>query len=292
MRILHFGDIHFWQLGLDADFYYPKRVLGTANLWLRRRHRFPPQLARDAAAAVLAEAADAVIFSGDMSTMSREQEFAEAARAFAPMVEKWGERFFAIPGNHDRYTPRSVRLGGYERHFPYAAFGAGERVRTADLGGLRVVGFDASRPYRVRSNGLLDQALEDELDGVLAAGGTQVLVGHFPFAYPGGAEGKWDHKLLGDERLAALVGRHRPPLYLHGHKHHRWALRDPRAPETLCVNCGPAGMASPDPAKHAGWVLIEVGADGTPAALTACHLGAGGEVLRAPLAIPERSSNP
>ena len=55
MRILHFGDIHFWRLQLARDFYYPKRLLGIVNLAMRRRHHFPAQLAREAMMQIASE---------------------------------------------------------------------------------------------------------------------------------------------------------------------------------------------------------------------------------------------
>ena len=87
--------------------------------------------------------------------------------------------------------------------------------------------------------------------------------------------------MLGDGRLAAFVRERKPAVYLHGHKHHRWALRDTRAPETLCINCGPAGMTSSEPDKHAGWVTFDIDpASGEVSALTKCHLDADGEIIR------------
>ncbi len=285
MRILHFGDIHFWRLRPDWDFYYPKRFLGLANLALRRRHKFPPHLAWRAARAIVEEEADLVVFSGDLSTMSLEAEFRDAAEAFAPLYEKWGDRLVVIPGNHDRYTPCSVRSQRYEKHFPHGAFPEGERVVVREFGdGLAVVGVDASRPFKVRSNGLFDAALEEELDarlGALAGEGRRVvLVGHFPYAYPAGVEAAWDHKMLRDEAFAALVARHRPAVYLHGHKHIRWALRDARTPDTACINCGAAGMRSEDVRMQAGWVSFDLGADGAVGGIEFAHLVEGAGVGR------------
>ncbi len=285
MRILHFGDIHFWRLQPDWDLYYPKRVLGLANLALRRRYRFPPHLAWKAARQIAEEEADLVVFSGDLSTMSLDAEFRDAAEALAPLFEKWGERLFVIPGNHDRYTPRSVRSRRYEKYFPQGALPEGKRVVARQVAdSLSVVGFDASRPFKVRSNGLFDEGLEAELDaelGRLGGGGAVVLVGHFPYVYPPEVEAAWDHKLLRDEALAELVARHRPAVYLHGHKHIRWALRDARTPDTLCLNCGPAGMASEQPEKHAGWVSFDLSEGGEVGDLCHVHLGDEGVVRRA-----------
>ena len=291
MRILHFGDIHFWRLQLDRDFYYPKRVLGVANLALRRRHHFPEQLARQAMDRIAAEDADIVLFSGDMTTMSLDGEFRDAAKAFAPLYEKWGERLVAIAGNHDRYSPRSVRQQYFEKYFPQAALPEGRRVFSRQFGDhVAVVGFDASRPFMVRSNGLLDRDLQRELDhelGVIGETGRQVLLmGHFPYSYPEKHPGKWHHRLLRDEALAGLIARHQPAAYLHGHKHVRWCLRDARTPQTLCLNCGPAGMSSSCPDSHAGWLTFELSQGGTLTGITKVSLLPGGDLQREAVTIP------
>ena len=291
MRILHFGDIHFWRLQLARDFYYPKRLLGIVNLAMRRRHHFPAQLAREAMMQIASEDADLVLFSGDMTTMSLEGEFRDAAKAFAPLYEKWGDRLVAIPGNHDRYSPTSVRRNYFESYFPYAAMPEGRRVLSRQFGEhLCVVGFDASRPFMIRSNGLLDRGLERELDhelGMIGETGRKVLLmGHFPYSYPGELPGKWHHRLLRDEALAELIARHQPVAYLHGHKHVRWCLRDARTPQTLCLNCGPAGMASALTDSHAGWLTFELDQDGRLTGITKVSLSSGGDIERKAVPIP------
>jgi len=263
MRILHFGDLHTWKLGLARDFWYPKRILGTVNLVLRRRARFPSRYLAPVVETIASREADLVIFSGDLTTMSLESEFAEAARLLEPIREKWGDRFFCIPGNHDRYTPTSIRDGLYERYFPYGAFAPGSLVRSQVLrDDLSVVGFDCSHPCKVRSNGTISSALEAELRAALQAeqraGRKVLLTGHYPLAYPAEVHASWEHKLLKADRLRRLATEFEPIAYFHGHKHQRWLERDRAAPKTLCINCGSAGMSSSDPDKQAGFLTMEL----------------------------------
>ncbi|MEM0898011.1 MAG: metallophosphoesterase [Verrucomicrobiota bacterium] len=258
MRVLHFGDIHYWKIGTDVDFLYLKRILGPVNLLLRRHKKFPPDHAHRIAADIATREADLVIFSGDATTMSLKAEFDRAAKAFAPIHEKWGDRFFCIPGNHDRYSPRSVARKYWEKAFPFSQFDQ-YRVQSRDVGGgLSIVGFDASVPWRVRSNGLFTEGLKAELDAELerlgAEGKRILLVGHYPFAYPRGIMAAAHHKLIGEELLAESIARFKPGVYLHGHKHVRWALK---SGETLCLNCGAAGMTSSDEARQAGYLEFE-----------------------------------
>ena len=125
MRILHFSDIHFWRIQIGPDPYYPKRSLGLLNLIFSRRKHFPRSLADTAIKAMLQEEADTVLFSGDLTTTSLDSEFREAADAFSPLYEKWGDKLIVIPGNHDRYTPKSVKAKLYENTSPALLQGQG-----------------------------------------------------------------------------------------------------------------------------------------------------------------------
>ena len=186
-----------------------------------------------------------------------------AAKAFTPIHEKFGDRLIAIPGNHDRYTPLSVRSRRFEEHLPFAAsLIEGALTRTHVFSDkLAIVGFDCSHPCKIRSNGTMTDELVAELRGALEAqreaGRKVFLVGHYPFAYPPDVDISWEHKLLGMERLAELVAEFQPAAYFHGHKHIRWQLRSPQAPETPCFNCGAAGMKSSSQDKQAGFLVAE-----------------------------------
>lgn len=255
MRILHFGDLHVWRLKFDfSDPFYPKRWLGFVNLALRRRHKFPPEAGERVMAHLASQEADLVICTGDYSTMSLDAEFERAVELTQPIREKWGERFIEIPGNHDRYSPRSKTR--YDKWFPEGRI---EGVRTWEIDAETVVvGYDASKPYAVRSNGCLTDELAEKLDSELARQAEKrvILIGHYPYSNPPEHPESWDHKLIGEERLAEIVAKHKPPVYLHGHKHVRWQLRAESTPETVCLNCGAAGMTSSKPEKQAGYVAF------------------------------------
>ncbi len=257
MKIIHFGDIHFWRWTYDfSDPFYPKRWLGFVNLGLRRRHKFPPQLAERVATHIADQEADLVVFTGDFTTMSLEAEFKRAAEMMAPIQAKWGHQFIAIPGNHDRYTPRSSSR--YEEWFPDSQI---DGVRTWEIDDSTVItGYDASRPFKLRSNGLFTDEIAEKLDAELGrqAEKTVILIGHYPYATPPHQQETNGHRLIGEERLAELVANHRPVVYLHGHKHARWELRPEQTPDTLCLNCGSAGMTSSQAEKQAGYLTFEL----------------------------------
>ena len=133
-----------------------------------------------------------------------------------------------------------MRLGLYERFFPYGAFESGRSVRVADdPAGFSLVGFDCSHPCRIRSNGTINPTLEAELEAALRDCRDRkrpvLLVGHYPYAYPPDVPIAWQHKLLEARRLTRLIAAYQPLAYFHGHKHLRWILRDARHPgDALC----------------------------------------------------------
>lgn len=291
MKIVHFGDLHCWnQRPVWNDSLYPKRPLGLINLWLNRRKKFPPAAGEQVVQAILDEEADLVVFSGDMSTQSAKAEFERAAQLFAPLQEKWGDHFFVIPGNHDRYTPRSVKKRLYENHFPYGALDPVRRLRSLELhAAWAVVGFDASEPFRFRSNGRMDKALAEALKIELAlhqtAGRQVILVGHFPYDTPRQHPEKWNHDLIGKEHLRDVLQAFPPAVYLHGHKHVRWLLQTPVTPQTPCIDCGAAGMVSTSSEKQAGYVRFALEASGALNNVEARVLQADGNIASLPMPV-------
>lgn len=272
MKILHFGDLHIWSARPQlSELHYPKRWLGPANLLLRRAKRFPPALWTAALDAVLNTEADRVLFTGDFTNFSLDREFKHAARLFAPLREKWGDRLLAIPGNHDAYTRRSVRRDLLRHHLPWVHAEPAWRTPLSDT--LDVIGVNHAVPLWIRSNGLVtgetQHALRRELEATRAAGRGAVVMGHFAYATPPEHPETAEHRLIGEDQLAALFRDLPPKLYLHGHKHVRWALRPPETPDTLCLNCGSASMRHDDPAKRAGFLTFDLDHAGTVTHLTA-----------------------
>lgn len=261
LKVIHFGDLHVWKKALPpGEWWYPKRWLGPINLLARRAKKFPSDYRKRVVEDIRASDADLVIYSGDFTTLSHPWEFEEAARIFAPLVEKWGERFFAIPGNHDRYTPGTLKHQLLERHLPFAAT---DRVKRQDIGTwLSLIGVDHSEPLMIRSNGIVRPASQRKLEETCAQakqdGRAILLVGHFPYATPPEYPETWEHRLIGEDAFAQTVAGIQPLAYLHGHKHVRWAIRPDSSNGVLCLNCGSAGMKSDNPAKQAGFLSFSV----------------------------------
>ncbi len=240
-----------------SDAFALKRWLGQVNLRRGRAKRFPPTWRQPIMDQILKEEVDAVLFTGDFSTFSLKAEFEEAAALFAPLREKFGERLIAIPGNHDVYTRNSVKRRYLEQAFPWVH---SEAATSLDLLGIPLICVHHAVPLLLRSNGHFGSeacaALEREIAEL--KGKPYLLAGHFPYACPPEWPETWEHRLIGEERLAELMRRQPASIYFHGHKHVRWALRPPESPDTLCLNCGSAGMKHEDPTRQAGYLILDI----------------------------------
>lgn len=260
MKVIHFGDLHIWRKQMVwNEALNPKRWLGPVNLLLRRAKRFPPEYREPILRGILEADADLVVFSGDFTTLSLEDEYKEAAERFAPLVEHYGDRLFAIPGNHDRYTPGSEKKEFIRRYLPFADV---DQVKRRDLqDGWSIVGVDHAEPFKIRSNGIVrdrtHEALRTQLTALQGEGRKAIVVGHFPCVSPPEHPESWDHGLIGEERLRDVLGEFEVPLYLHGHTHIRWGLQSAALPNTLCLNSGAAGMKSSNPEKQAGYLEFD-----------------------------------
>lgn len=254
LTLAAFGDLHIWRFGLDWDFA-PKRLLGLANLALRRARRFPIAIQTAIIERLTAEDADHILFTGDISTTSLRAEFEQGQMLLAPLMLRWGERFHAIPGNHDRYTPRAARRRDFERLFLGHAQTYPYTVRLNTTWSL--VAIDASVPRALSSRGRMSDeaiaALDAELAREQAAGRQIAVLGHYPLAYPERVRPSWEHVLPERERVLEVLAGRGVKLYLHGHKHWRWLVE--RA-GILHANCGSAGLDSRR--RRAGYIRVRI----------------------------------
>lgn len=271
MKCIHFGDIHVWRYGMVwSEFYYPKRWLGLVNLGLNRAKRFPPEYHQAAIDEILREEPDVAIFTGDFSSLSLKSEFKEAARLFAPLREKLGERLFAIPGNHDVYTAKSARAQVMERILPWVHSEAVSRLDLNDR--LTLLGVNHAEAFLIASNGRVtpatQNALRETFEQTIAVGRQVILAGHFPYVNLPEYPESQDHQLLNRDPFRDLIQEMKPAVYLHGHQHIRWAVRAKDTPNTLCLNCGSVSMKHESTNKQAGFLSWDQQDDGSIRNLT------------------------
>lgn len=261
LTLVHFSDLHLWRFGLDGDLF-PKRFLGLGNLVLKRARRFPRHVALRVIEKLCEIEGDYLCFSGDLSTTALFSEFKLGQALFAPLRERWGKRFLAIPGNHDRYTPRAMRKKHFEAFF-YPAFDAAPK-RWQLHPGWQCIGLDLSCPRWLSACGQLPeaqfQALETMLQEIKAQDQRCIVMGHYPLLYPRDVRADPMHAMASEARarLCALLDRYGVVLYLHGHKHQRWRLESNRLTH---LNAGSAGMTGPEPDRAPGFLTITLSGD-------------------------------
>lgn len=243
LRIAHVGDLHFWSFTFNPVKLLGKRMLGQGNLAVRRWRQFRTATAPRLTAALIDARADWYLFSGDFSTTALPREFEQADRFLEPLKAHAPGRVLAVPGNHDRYTRRDLRIGTMEQSLPWMA-GPYPRFRWLS-DSVAAILIDGTTSNGVRSFGELKRedasAIASWLRGAGARAEQIVVLCHFPAEDPPGVKLKPSRRneLHGAEPLMeAFQLDGRPVHFLHGHHHHRWLYRSRRAPNVLFANAG------------------------------------------------------
>ncbi len=153
---------------------------------------------------------DLVVLSGDITQRARRAQFVAAAR-FVGMLAP--VPWLAVPGNHDLpLFNLPARFG-----WPYAGyrrvFGA-EREPLTVVGGLTVMGCDATSPRRFKNGYLEVERLRQRLRG---AARPLALVVHQPLDCPKVVDE--ENLLAPGAELAELLSTERVDLVLSGHIH-------------------------------------------------------------------------
>jgi 3',5'-cyclic AMP phosphodiesterase CpdA len=307
-KIILFSDIHVWDLWSRESLMNLKGLLGRANLFLKRRRQFPPCLSEAVISEIVSLSADAVIFTGDLTTASLSSEFNKCRKLLAPIMEKWGDRFFIIPGNHDRYTASSVKKGFFEKFISENSV----YPELIECENYVFILLDLSIPRWITSRGKIDdsdlQRVDSLLSGISSKGKKIICVGHYPLIYPPERVKSWFHQLDGRFALLDLLSKHGVFLYLNGHHHIRYAIHAGKTMKSewkctpwmpggiiepdsvLCVNPGSAGLNSLKMNRAAGFLEISVDASNVIDITSTCFQINGENVSRIRGNINERSS--
>lgn len=250
MRIAHATDIH-WMAPPYWRLLNRKRVLGTANLYLRgRRHHFAEHVQEALVAHIASLEPDLVLITGDLTAQALPVEFEKAKAALRPVLERLPT--FVIPGNHDVYT-----LGAHREQRIHTWFGDwmglhGEScVGRLDVGDVTCLGLDPNRPTWLSASGWVPVEQLEELAAILRDPDLRdrfvVLCVHYPLLDRRGDvyDGR-DHGLLNARDLIRVLDEApvRPGLVVHGHEHHGFHVKlRLGGGEVPIYNCGSSGQA-------------------------------------------------
>ncbi|MFT7518634.1 MAG: 3',5'-cyclic AMP phosphodiesterase CpdA [Kiritimatiellia bacterium] len=248
MRIAHATDIH-WFLRPSLSRLLGKRLLGTANLYLRgRRHHFTRQV-QDALVAHIVELnPDLVIVTGDLTAQALPEEFSLAKEQLNPVLKRFPT--VLMPGNHDAYTGGSIRDKRMLHYFKRWMYLQDGPVGRLDEGAVTVLTLDPTRAH-FSASGLipLDQlnALRTLLSSDELTTQTVILALHYPLLSRSGQvyDGA-DHGLRNASDLIALLDSCpvKPAAILHGHRHHGYRVDLPLSGVNVPIfNPGAGGYA-------------------------------------------------
>lgn len=249
MRIAHVTDVHWQTTPRLRDLCQPRRILGSANLYLRgRRSRF----ARDVQSRLMTHLdsikPDMLLVTGDLTAQALVPELELAKAGLLPTLSECPS--LVIPGNHDAYCPDAVRDQRFEKHFgpwmhPYHS------IARLDCGDVTVLGLDPNRPLLVRASGLIpDEQLEDLREALNCdelEDRCVILALHYPIVDRHGEvyDGE-NHGLLNARQLIRILGQARikPDWVVHGHEHHGYrATIDAGGARIPSFDCGSSGTA-------------------------------------------------
>jgi 3',5'-cyclic AMP phosphodiesterase CpdA len=261
LRIIQLSDIHIWRYSYNPLQIFTKRVVGTASLIAGRAKRFRLERLQEVVDRVRSLGADHILITGDLTTTALRAEFDEAREALSPLLFD-PSRATVIPGNHDRYTPHSVRKRSFEASF--GAFAPSQTypwLRFLDTD-TAILGLDATRSHLSARGKLprdqLARARQLLLD-LTQRPRRLIVASHYPVEAPSAYATELKFKRMTNDREVAdwlsTIGRH---LYSCGHVHAAWAFRPTSLPDELCLNSGAPLLRDPTGLRPPGFLEIEM----------------------------------
>lgn len=249
--LVHVSDLHFVVETLrlldlvKTDGWLSKRFMGWINYKLNRESNFPAELRNRLINSLLESDWDYLVISGDLTTLSLEEEFIEARKCLEPLFNKG--RVIITAGNHDRYIPTVLNPDLLIKYFADGficsqqpqPFGSSCCLKLND--DVVLVEIDMAIPRRLfSSRGKIRQDLEkcgevllQEYEGYL-----KIAVGHYPAFLPPGQHENYLHALAGREKLRQFLKDSQIDLYLHGHIHKSWEFKAEINSHTVNINSG------------------------------------------------------
>ena len=238
IRLAHFSDIHVtapqsqWTMG---D-WFSKRATSWLNHRLGRGRRFA--LAEKIVTLALVDwqkrGVEQLVFSGDATALGFEAEIRRAAACLG--IGKTAIPGLAVPGNHDYCTRSAAASGHFERWF--APWQQGRRIGehtypfAQPAGPAWLIGVNAAAgnrwPWDATGAVGADQlARLRQLLADLPTDAVKILVVHYPICLADGRPESHHHGLRDLDSLLGIAEAGGVNLWLHGHRHHPYALERP-----------------------------------------------------------------
>lgn len=265
VRLAHFSDVHISNVpGTLLKMWWGKRILGGANMLLRRRWHMLNANLPLLVEHVLEQQPDGVLITGDLSTTALNEEFARARELLKPLYERLP--MVTIPGNHDIYTPGVQRARRYEKHFADFHGESSERSGypfvSSIAEGVVCIGLNTSVPTGVTGAwGVISDEQMRSLPHLLESHADQfrVLMIHHFLQDKHGTPGLPARGIRNRDELLQILEQHGAEVILHGHEHACYQYTVPGPSEPIPVlNSGPATFQSDKPNKQAGYQMLTI----------------------------------
>lgn len=256
MRIIHLSDIHVWRYPNNPLHLLSKRSVGVFELLTGRARKFRLERISQVVDHVLSLEPDHVLITGDLTTTALGSEFRQAREALSGLFAD-PARVTIIPGNHDRYTSRSVRRRTFEKTFgEFAPEGPYPWLRHLDEE-TAILGLDPTRAH-ISARGFLPL---DQLERAKVLSGERpdrlIVACHYPLAAPPNYVAQLAPKRLKNAEIvsewARTIGPH---LFCCGHVHAAWSFIPPGIPNQVCLNAGAPLLRDPTGFHFPGFLEI------------------------------------
>lgn len=261
IRLAHLSDIHISSVSQTlTHMWTSKRLLGGANMLLRRRRELINDLLPVVVEHIQQQQLDHVIVTGDFSTTALDKEFEGARQVLLPFIEE--NRLTAIPGNHDLYTQGSVKKQVYERFFQdcHGVTEAGSvypHVRHLDEN-IALIGVNTCLATGLfQAWGEVDPAQLQRLKTILKReeGRMRIVLLHHYFQDRKGTEGHHARNLHNRTEVMKLLKECGADMVLHGHEHARYRYTIPGPDGEIPVfNPGPTTRRGHKPEHWGGYL--------------------------------------
>ena len=269
-KVLHVSDVHLEDgfAGVPVSAFLNKRVVGYANLALRRRKVFAdaPMKVQALASFAKEQGVDIIVCTGDYTALGTEPELAYARKVIEPLLDQ-PLGFFTVPGNHDLYMRDTVQSGWWDEHFgelmkselpEYTVDGVWPQV-WFPTDGLAILGVNSARanPKPTHSSGRIPDEQIHALELILDDGRLRdrfvIIATHYAPRLANGRPDRPAHGLENAEELLKASACAARGVILHGHIHWRYHVRVPETPLSMCCS------GSTTHAGREGLWMLEVG---------------------------------
>lgn len=251
ITLLHVSDFHFTDESLPLknlirrEGLLSKRITGWLNHKMNPNRRFHAEIRSRLIDYLIRTDWDYLVFSGDLTTLSLEQEFEEARKQLEPLIQKG--TVIMTPGNHDRYTKGALdpdlMAQTFSDCFPFnqqlSATNGIHHLELSDAAVLFEIDMACPRLH-TSSRGEIQTDLKACEPFITSNYNDRLklVVGHYPAFLPENVKEGVLHKLAGKNRLQQFLMRNNIDIYLHGHIHKTWQTTHPDKTHPLYLDAG------------------------------------------------------